>query len=162
MSRGLGKLQRKLLELLNAHVPTIRRVGMSTHELAAHVFLGGSLWPHRHRDLTRAQINAVRRALNGLVDVGLVVRLGAIDDFTRTHFWIRSHGIGATAASICDHRASCKRGTISTDSVEPFAFRGPFLTASTIIALGGIFTRAHFWIESRGIGAYGEAASVPE
>jgi hypothetical protein len=96
MSRGLGHLQRQLLVLLDAHVPTIHRVGMSTHELAAHVYLGGSRWPHLHRDLTRAQINATRRALNGLVDVGLVARLGALDDFifTRAHFWLRHEESG--------------------------------------------------------------------
>jgi hypothetical protein len=50
---------------------------MSTRELAAHVYLGGS---------------AVRRGLNGLRRAGLVTRLGAIDDFhlTRDHFWIRA------------------------------------------------------------------------
>ena len=63
--------------VFNAHVPTVHRVGMSTRELAAHVFLGGS---------------AVRRGLNGLRRTGLVTRLGAIDDFhlTRDHFWIRA------------------------------------------------------------------------
>jgi hypothetical protein len=87
MSRGLGALQRDLLRILEAHVPSRYRVGMSTHELAAQYYTGN---PNVTYLVERAQINAVRRALNGLLRAGLVIRLGATQwPWQRVHYWLR-------------------------------------------------------------------------
>ena len=86
MSRGLGALRRDLLRILDAHVPSRYCVGMSTHQLAAQYYTGS---PEATHCLERAQINAARRALNGLLRAGLNIRLGATQWPQRVHYWLR-------------------------------------------------------------------------
>ena len=80
MSRGLGKLQRELLEMLRRHArggaATAHEAacGLDTVQLTAHVYYGSLNW----RWVDRAHLVAVRRALNSLHERELVVRLGTL------------------------------------------------------------------------------------
>jgi hypothetical protein len=72
MSRGLGKLQRAIMTELNGEALIWGSAsGWSPQKLAAWVYHGGR-W--RTERVTRAQMEATRRALKGLVDTGLLIR----------------------------------------------------------------------------------------
>jgi hypothetical protein len=60
MSRGLGRLQREILEALNADVPTVLQLGMAAEKLAAQCYYGS---PRLTSLLKRGEIYATRRAL---------------------------------------------------------------------------------------------------
>ena len=80
MSRGLGKLQRELLEALREHAhggaATAHEAacGLDTVQLTARLYYGSLNW----RWVDRAQLVAVRRALATLQQRGHVVQLGTL------------------------------------------------------------------------------------
>jgi hypothetical protein len=70
MSRGIGKLQRAILTELNGHALIYWEAGRSARELAAQFYHGSC---GRTERVTRAQMEATRRALKGLIDSGLLI-----------------------------------------------------------------------------------------
>ncbi len=73
MSRGLGRIQARLLAILRAS-PHARRYGLDTIELAERAYYGLQV-PKFHKRTEPKHEIAVRRALAGLAKKGLVVRL---------------------------------------------------------------------------------------
>jgi uncharacterized ferredoxin-like protein len=87
MSRGLGKIQARLLKILRAHATTSPRArvrGLDTIELADRVYHGFPA-PRNQKLAEPKHEVAVRRALASLAKTGLVVRVGMRAS--------RSHGI---------------------------------------------------------------------
>ena len=70
MSRGLGKIQTEVLDILRTHPR-----GMDTIELADRVYHGFRI-PKNYKLAQPKHEVAVRRALAGLAKKGLVTRLG--------------------------------------------------------------------------------------
>jgi hypothetical protein len=86
MSRGLGKLQRRLLKMLHEHEHAAGSLaalaaGLDTVTLAARAYWGTPGWTPEVRELV-----ATRRALSGLMRQRLVVRLGASRNTRRCHW----------------------------------------------------------------------------
>lgn len=71
MSRGLGKIQTEVLDILRTHPR-----GMDTIELADRVYHGFRRVSKYHKLAKPKHEVAVRRALAGLAKKGLVIRLG--------------------------------------------------------------------------------------
>ena len=88
MSRGLGKVQRKLLVHLREHqrtaAPQAAAMRLPTAQLASLVYYDR---PHRKFLLDPEELSAVRRALGGLADAELVHRLGAMNYGARDCYW---------------------------------------------------------------------------
>ncbi len=80
MSRGLGKVQRELVAALRHHAQNAGSAhetacGLSTAELAGITYFGN---PRCRSLVDEAKLVATRRALAGLAQRGLVVRIGTL------------------------------------------------------------------------------------